>query len=651
MPTNEQSEREQRISEAEKKLDLTYYCGSDLYSDGEVEDELLEASVYPEKLEEHLMNCSSWAHLYHLSPIRRHILEWYDFDKTGSVLEIGSGCGAITGLLCEKTDHVVGIDLSKKRSLINACRNKDCDNLKIMVGNFEDINIEEKFDYVTLIGVFEYSICYIGSESPFEDMLEKAKGYLKPGGKLIIAIENKYGLKYFSGASEDHTGRLFDGIENYVASDRVRTFSRHSITCLLEKQGFESNEFYYPLPDYKLPTEIYSDRRLPGKGSIRNACISYDRDRYELFDERLAFDSLCEDGMFRDMANSFLIISSIVPDEEEKTCIYAKYNRLRSPEFRLSTRILKNKSGELYVEKRALGKEGEAHIKVMADNKKLLDCNLDCNKEKNVDITVSEDTAVFPFIKGSGLEKSVFNSLSSKEKFNNAVNKAVVRIYGEDRERNLQGEDFVITPEFIKIFGEPSEEEKTLLSTFKCDKSSNIDRIFSNYIECEDNLICLDYEWVYDFPIPRYYCIYRTLIEFYRDNLAYTQKYISENDYLADYGITEEMKCLFERMDDSFQQYVHGKNRRYVYTHNYEKTVINIGKNFQNNEPWFRSIMSDLHWCNNNQEEFRFNLVDCHIKIEKQKTFVEHQIERIKHPKRTVKKMISRLKKEDGSKK
>ena len=29
-----------------------------------------------------------------------------------------------------------------------------------MVGNFEDVVIEEKFDYVTLIGVLEYSIYY-----------------------------------------------------------------------------------------------------------------------------------------------------------------------------------------------------------------------------------------------------------------------------------------------------------------------------------------------------------------------------------------------------------------------------------------------------------------------------------------------------------
>ena len=36
--------------------------------------------------------------------------------------------------------------------------------------------------------------------------LIKIKQLLKPDGKLLIAIENQYGLKYWCGALEDHTG-------------------------------------------------------------------------------------------------------------------------------------------------------------------------------------------------------------------------------------------------------------------------------------------------------------------------------------------------------------------------------------------------------------------------------------------------------------
>lgn len=299
----------------EDKLNLKFYKGEDIYSDGEIENDLLAAVQNPDDIPEILMQHNEWPFLYHLSPIRENILEWYDFDPEGSVLEIGSGCGAVTGLLCRKAKRVVGIELSKKRSMINATRNQRYNNLEIMVGNFEDIKLEEKFDYVTLIGVLEYAIYYINDEHPFSAMLKRIQSFLKPGGKLFIAIENKYGLKYWAGAAEDHTGGYFDGIENYSNVDKVRTFSHKGIEKLLISSGFTHNEFFYPMPDYKLPTEIYSDDYLPGPGTLRNMManmtVNYDRERYRFFDEEKAMDALCEDEMFAEFANSFLIVSSV----------------------------------------------------------------------------------------------------------------------------------------------------------------------------------------------------------------------------------------------------------------------------------------------------------------------------------------------------
>ena len=290
------------------KLNLAFYSGEDTYSDGDIEEKMLEIAKTETDLEAFLTRENDWTYLYHFSKIRQNILEWYDFGDKKSVLEIGSGCGAITGLLCDKAERVVAIDLSKKRSTINAYRNKDKDNLEIIVGNFDDIQTDEKFDYVTLIGVLEYAIYYIPGDDPFHDMVKKAKSYLKPNGKLIIAIENKYGIKYWAGAKEDHTGRMFDGIEGYDGVEKVRTFSRQGLEDLLKESGFTRTEFYYPLPDYKMPLEIYSEHNLPSKGSIKNNSPTYDRDRLILFDEVKALNTLCEDGLFEQFANSFLVI-------------------------------------------------------------------------------------------------------------------------------------------------------------------------------------------------------------------------------------------------------------------------------------------------------------------------------------------------------
>ena len=120
---------------------------------------------------------------------------------------------------------MTSVDLSKRRSLINANRNKEYDNLTIMVGNFNDVVLKEKYDYITLIGVLEYQNNFTNSDNPFVDFLNTIRNLLKPDGKLLIAIENKYGLKYWCGAPEDHSGIPFDGINYYKCSNIARTFS------------------------------------------------------------------------------------------------------------------------------------------------------------------------------------------------------------------------------------------------------------------------------------------------------------------------------------------------------------------------------------------------------------------------------------------
>ena len=59
-------------------LDYEYYPGEDLYSDGPVEEELLEiAKNYQEKeLNQLIYERNSWPVLYHFSHIRQNILEW-----------------------------------------------------------------------------------------------------------------------------------------------------------------------------------------------------------------------------------------------------------------------------------------------------------------------------------------------------------------------------------------------------------------------------------------------------------------------------------------------------------------------------------------------------------------------------------------------
>lgn len=301
----------EKSSAAEERLNLTYYSGSDVYSDGAVEDKLLEiAKTHTEQeLNEVIARTKDWGILYHFSHIRRNIVSWLPIQKEETVLEVGSGCGAITGALAEKAKKVTCIDLSRKRSLVNAYRNSEYDNFEIMVGNFKDIEKElpEQYDYVTLIGVFEYGEAYIGGKTPYEDFLLTLKKHLKPGGKLIIAIENRWGLKYFAGCREDHFGTFYEGINGYPDSEGVKTFVRSELEEMFLRCGFKEWSFYYPYPDYKLPFVIYSDEYLPRPGELRQNRGNYDRDRILAFEEDKVFDDVCRQGLFAQFSNSYLV--------------------------------------------------------------------------------------------------------------------------------------------------------------------------------------------------------------------------------------------------------------------------------------------------------------------------------------------------------
>lgn len=289
-------------------LDYSFYDGKDLYSDGDIEDEILEAVKNESDVNKIIENDDRWPVLYHLSPVRQNIISWYDFKPSSSCLEIGAGCGAITGALAKKNATVDCVDLSKRRCLINAYRNKEYDNVTIHVANFNDLKLNKQYDYITLIGVLEYAAYYTDSNNPFVDFLKHVKGMLKPDGFLLIAIENKYGLKYWNGKAEDHTGLYFEGISGYhKTSSKVRTFSKNKLDQLISEAGFSKRKFYYPVPDYKFPKQIYSEKFLPEQDAVLFDSCVYDNHSLRLFDENHVCKELIADGLFEVFANSFFV--------------------------------------------------------------------------------------------------------------------------------------------------------------------------------------------------------------------------------------------------------------------------------------------------------------------------------------------------------
>lgn len=368
-------------------LNYQFYKGEDLYSDGPIEDQMLEMCKegrQEKALEEALE--SNWAMVAHFLPARENIINWYPFDKEAAVLEIGSGCGAITGVLSKNAKKVVGIELSKKRSLINAYRNQAYDNIEIYVGKYEEIQLEEKFDYVVMIGVFEYAAYYTNSNEPYKTMLGQIKRMLKPGGKLLIAIENKLGLKYWCGAPEDHTGVPFEGLYNYnkknesgeQRNSKVRTFSKQELVNMFNETGFLHQRFYYPLPDYKFPNSIFSDTHLPKDDDIRSIKFYYGMESELVADERILYREIIQNNCFPFFANSFLAeISESMLDK--RYVEFALFKRDYVEKYKLATKIWNDKS----VVKQPFTLKAMEHINQIQQNTERL-------KETGVNILMSE---------------------------------------------------------------------------------------------------------------------------------------------------------------------------------------------------------------------------------------------------------------------
>ena len=106
------------------KFNLDYYSGENFYSDGDIEKEILKIVKTQGSYES--MENVPFPVLYHLSRVRENILNWYPFQEDATCLEIGSGCGAISGLLCERMKKVVSVELSKQRADINMASMSVC---------------------------------------------------------------------------------------------------------------------------------------------------------------------------------------------------------------------------------------------------------------------------------------------------------------------------------------------------------------------------------------------------------------------------------------------------------------------------------------------------------------------------------------------
>ena len=254
---------------------------------------------------------TDWPSRYHLDRRRTNILRPINFDKSMRVLDVGAGTGVMSRYAAERGAEVVALEGDSMRAELASLR---CEGLNVDVrcGSVNDFDDSEGFDLILVIGVLEYATNHPAGSSGF---LKKLSQLLNPDGSIVIAIENQMGLAYWMGANEDHLNEPWVGLEGYVSTSSVKTFSKPVLSSLLTDAGFKHQNWLYPFPDYKLPLTIFSDRAYMENDRVdlidQLVGSPVDRSRsgvLPFFDTRALHRQVVDSDMGQDMSNSFLVI-------------------------------------------------------------------------------------------------------------------------------------------------------------------------------------------------------------------------------------------------------------------------------------------------------------------------------------------------------
>jgi SAM-dependent methyltransferase len=152
------------------------------------------------------------------------------------VLEIGCANGRMSRLLTAQGCEVTGVELNP---VLAKMAREHCQ--RVILGNIEDdavLPAEEQFDVALMADVIEH-LAYP------DRLLERLRGYLRPGGSVVIAVPNVlFGpirVRFMFGRfNYSATGGILD-------ATHLRFFTAKTIRELMTASGY-TIESFYPAP-------------------------------------------------------------------------------------------------------------------------------------------------------------------------------------------------------------------------------------------------------------------------------------------------------------------------------------------------------------------------------------------------------------------
>ena len=491
----------------------------EVYSDTkELETEMLKiAEKYPEDLsEDFIANDNRYTVNNTFSSVRRNLLNWYHFKENASVLEVGAGMGALTGCLCDMCKKVVSLEMSESRSEVIKKRYPNRKNLEVVCNDIFSWESSEKFDYVVVVGVLEYAGIFGKNYSnPFKTFLSRLKLFLKENGAVLLAIENRFGLKYWCGGAEDHLCEPFKGIAGYQDEGTAVTFSKNELLELFKESGFHYTKFYYILPDYKFPTMIYTDDYVPTASAIQKLALNYVRGSCLIYDEKQLYKDIIDNHVEDFFANSFLVEASLNELVSEQP-IYVSGKGECKKEYRVSTLIYKDGR----IEKIAVHQKAHGHLLNIKENESVLK-----NRGiKVLDSRLNNEKLEMTYHNGMMAEKSFHQMLSADNE------SSIIGLFENLEKCLIKSSDCTAEN---NILWELTNEKKDYGYVLK---NGYIDMTLSNCFVEGTDLVFFDQEWMFH-NIPVKFIIFYAARQSYLSFCGKTQ--ISLNKLYELLGIKE----------------------------------------------------------------------------------------------------------------
>ena len=284
-----------------------------------------------------------------------------------------------------------------------------------------------------------------------------------------------------------------------------------------------------------------------------------------------------------------------------------RYSVNRKKEYQIKT-VIYEENGIVSVVKEPYTKYGDKHISNIYNNYELLK-----NSAMNLAAPILKgNVIVFPFIVGESLDEKLIKNVNEEDvkSFKDKI------IWFKTMLEKDEQIEFIVTEPFKRIFG----TDHSFVGS-KSLRVSNIDSNFDNLIINSNNEITIiDYEWVFDFPIPLDFILYRSISSFISKYQLPHTFLEAIQDLFIEMGITKNLLISFDKMEQNFTSFIGHNTQMYS---NYLKNISSY-KNSNDIHIFEQEISGylQLFWSKNEifSEELSTKI---NLTTENQKQFIE----------------------------